>query len=784
MPIFRWKAVDRFLALAFAACCQGSVFAAAGGDWFGPACQYSQEFPPLVPVGQQVLLLQAYTSPDESDTVSVLRTNDGALWVSAETLHEWRLTPPVAFMMANGSRWYALARIASLRYRYDDCTQSLWLDTSGLAKTLSVFSVPAPDQGDIKPLSLQSGGYLNLDAQYVSAGGQHLFSTLPAVVVFSQLGYGTANAVVDKRGVHRLDTNWNIDDADHLLRLTAGDSITRSSTFGQSLRFGGIQWGRAFGLRPDLITFPQPALRGNAALPSTVDVYVNQALRGQQSVPSGPFELTQVPVTVGQGQVQLVTRDALGRESISSYPIYASQALLRQGLDDFTFEAGWERLDYGATSADYGRFLTAATWRRGLADDLTMELRAEEGGAAPGLSTAATMLWPDLGVFNVGLAASRGGDGFGGSYVFGFQRIASVWSLSLEARRADHQYRRLGGEDGDIRARDLASIGVNLGAPGSLSFTGLRQRRDGDGETDIYSLGWSFNPLQNLYANLNLIHSSNVAGSDRQALLVFSYNFGGNLFAGGQFLRDQSSGSQAQFTLQKAADDVLGTSYQATTGLGPSARHGLQAQWSQEKGTLSGEFDQVAGQRGYRAGYSTGLAWQGTSAFWTRPITGNFTVVDTQGVPDVPVFADEHFMGRTDTRGILLVPNMRPYEINRLRIDDSDLSMRYQVDSPEQTVRLPLRGSSRVVFPVKQNLDLILRLHLPTGDVVPAGASIVFGGGVEGLPVGFNGKVYIEDAQLHRRLTARWSGHSCEARWTRPASAGRTINAVCKEVGQ
>jgi hypothetical protein len=220
VPIFRWKAADRFLALAFAACCHGSALAAAGGNWFGPACQYSQEFPPLVPVGQQVLLLQVYTSPDESDTMSALRTADGALWMTADSLQKLQLTTPAAFTTANGLRWYALAGIAQLRYRYDDCTQSLWLDTSALSKTLSVFAVPAPGQGDIKPLSLQSGGYLNLDTQYVSTGGQHLLSALPALVVFGSQGYGSSNAVVDRRGVHRLDSNWNVDDADRLLRLS------------------------------------------------------------------------------------------------------------------------------------------------------------------------------------------------------------------------------------------------------------------------------------------------------------------------------------------------------------------------------------------------------------------------------------------------------------------------------------------------------------------------------------------------------------------------------------
>ena len=77
---------------------------------------------------------------------------------------------------------------------------------------------------------------------------------------------------------------------------------------------------------------------------------------------------------------------------------------------------------YGASSSDYGRFLTAAT-RRGLADDLTRNYAPS--GAAPGVSTAATMLWPELGV-QCGLGRSGGGEGVGGSYVFGFSALPCV----------------------------------------------------------------------------------------------------------------------------------------------------------------------------------------------------------------------------------------------------------------------------------------------------------------------------------------------------------------------
>lgn len=777
MPRSRWKAAERAIALTLAICCWRHAEAA---DWFGPPCTVSATQPDLVPVGETLLLLQAMTRPDDAGTsIPVLRGADGALWIGADALQTLQLPTPAGGRLDQGRRWYPLSAIRGLHYRYDACTQLLWLDTLGLPKQRRIFAVEGVSP--LPSLDVTPGGYLNLDTQYQSIAGQGSLAMLPELALFNQYGYGGTTVLINKQGSHRLDTNWNVDDSDRLLRLTLGDSISRASEFGQSVRFGGIQWGRAFSLRPDIITFPQPSVRSSAALPSTVDIYVNQSLRGRQDVPAGPFELTQLPVQVGQGQVQLVARDVLGRQTIVNYPIYASQSLLRRGLDDFTLEAGWQRQDYTVRSAVYGPFLAAGTWRRGITDALTMELRAEQSAAHPGLSATAIQLLPQVGVLSAGVGASYGGDGFGGGYLLGLQRIADLWSFSLETRRSQAHYQRIGDDGNSLLARDLASVGVNLGDAGSLSFTGLRQRRQRDGASDILGLTYSLRVLNDLFASANATRSHSAGSVDHQALLLLSYNFGNNLFGNAQLLRDQNAGYQEQFTVQKAINDLLGVGYQATAGFGQNAHQGAQAQWSHELGTITAGIDQTAGVRGYRADYSTGIAWQGQTAFWTRPLAGNFLVVDTQGVPDVAVLADEHVVGRTDSHGILMVPNLRPYEVNRLRIDDADVSLAYQLDTVAQTVRLGQRGGSRVTFPVKRDRSLTLTLRLAGGGVVPVGASVVLPDGSQGLPVGYGGKAYIEDAGTLRTLTVRWPQHQCRVTLPPPADAAAVLDTICKE---
>ena len=92
-------------------------------------------------------------------------------------------------------------------------------------------------------------------------------------------------------------------------------------------------------------------------MPSVVDVYVNNTLQGSSQVAPGPFELSNIPVPSGNGTVQLVVRDLLGREVVSEQNYYASSLLLRRGLHDFSYEAGFLRRDFGRRATNMARSL-------------------------------------------------------------------------------------------------------------------------------------------------------------------------------------------------------------------------------------------------------------------------------------------------------------------------------------------------------------------------------------------------------------------------------------------
>ncbi len=107
-----------------------------------------------------------------------------------------------------------------------------------------------------------------------------------------------------------------------------------------------MRFARNFGIRPDLVTTPLLTASGSAVVPSAVDVFVNNQRVYSQQVQPGPFTIDQLPAVTGAGDVNIVVRDALGREQVLTQSFYSSPVLLAAGLNQYSFAAGKIRENY------------------------------------------------------------------------------------------------------------------------------------------------------------------------------------------------------------------------------------------------------------------------------------------------------------------------------------------------------------------------------------------------------------------------------------------------------
>jgi outer membrane usher protein len=193
-------------------------------------------------------------------------------------------------------------------------------------------------------------------------------------------------------GWRRLETTFTRDFPERNASLRLGDSTTRTGAWGRSVYFGGIQWGTNFSLSPGYITQPIPTIGGQSRAPSTVELYINDALRQTSQVPTGPFTIDNFPQITGSGQARIVVRDLLGARPSWCRISSAAPRCLRKGLSDYSFEAGAVRRNLGIDSANYGEGFASGLFRHGLSDAFTLETRAEVSdrlsAAAPGVAVA------------------------------------------------------------------------------------------------------------------------------------------------------------------------------------------------------------------------------------------------------------------------------------------------------------------------------------------------------------------------------------------------------------
>ena len=198
-----------------------------------------------------------------------------------------------------------------------------------------------------------TGAFVGYDLFVEHASGRTSVNGAFEAVIFTPHGVGATNFIVQagsgRERVTRLETSWTIDRPASMTTIRIGDAISSAGPGAVPFRFGGIQFARSFDVQPGFLTMPLLSTQGSAAVASVVDIYVNNALQGSRQVAPGPFEIGDIPVQTGGGDVRIVVRDLLGRETVTEQSYYSSAQLLRRGLHDFSFEAGFIRRDVRPT---------------------------------------------------------------------------------------------------------------------------------------------------------------------------------------------------------------------------------------------------------------------------------------------------------------------------------------------------------------------------------------------------------------------------------------------------
>lgn len=748
----------------------------------------SETTSPLTVAADELVLLDIAINGQEQHNPRIFLRHGGVLHLRPRDLENLRIrSPDVPPIMYAGQGYVPLSAWPQIAVELDQNRQLVRLSVPAELFKPSTVSAGSVAEIAASPFRAPLAAFVNYDAT------AQLTSTNNAVTIFLESGVSSRWGLLVNGGVvgdaagpsrtARLDSYYIYDDPRRVTRLVVGDAITRGAEWSQPIRFGGVRYGTEFSLLPGMITFPTPVFTGQTALPSNIQLYVNEALRFNGAVDQGVFTLNQLPVITGAGQVSLVVRDALGveRQVTSSY--YVSPSLLRRGLSEFSFEAGAERLGYGLENFDYRYPFAAGSYRYGLSDWLTVEagVQGSELIRNGGISLAWAK-WP-LGEFGLAVAASEGELGAGGLMRIHYSRLSPRWNISLSYLVATRAFAQLGVHSPLEQTRDQVQAigGLAMGGFGNLSASYTDLRLGGGTRSRVGSLNYSVPLLGQTYLNVFALASGQSPGG--RAITVgagFSIPIGPRSSA---YVQADSHNVTASYQVSPPTD--IGLGYRLMASSGDLDQHQAEITWRGRAGEVTAQAAQLNGDSGARMLLSGGAIFAAGEAYLTRRVNGSFALVDVPEQEGVRIYLDNRAVTRTGPSGRAVVPELRPYEQNRISLSSDDLPLEASIETDTLRVIPRFRGGVQARFNVRQDRPGTLVLRLPNGQLLEAGAMVSVDRGAERLYTGYDGELFV--TALHAGMTLKVFGAEGECRAvldTVPAgNVLPRIELVCSTVG-
>ncbi|MEN8405397.1 fimbria/pilus outer membrane usher protein [Acinetobacter seifertii] len=744
----------------------------------------------------QLFLNISINSNTSEDLFSVKQSKDEKLYIRSSDLKALRLKMDEHIP---DSQWVCINELKGIQFKYLENEQSLNLQVP--ASMLSDYSVDLTGQPTtntnllkMKPLN---AAILNYSMYHTITNDESIFSGSAEGIFNSALGNFSSGVLYNGSNENsyshekwvRLESKWQYVDPEKVRIYTLGDFISNSSDWGSSVRLAGLQWSSAYTQRGDIVTSALPQFSGSAALPSTLDLYVNQQKIYSGLVPSGPFDVKQLPFISGN-EVTLVTTDATGQQTITKKPYYFSSKILAKGINEFSVDVGVPRYNYGLYSNDYddATFASGAI-RYGYSNSLTLSGGVE--ASTDGLSNLGTGFAKNLfgvGVINADIAASQYKDENGYSALVGLEgRISKNISFNTSYRKVFDNYFDLARvsqirylKDNQITsepqnylnysalADEIIRAGINYNFyTGYGVYVGYNQIKYSDNSYKLLSanLSGSLNKNWGFYSSaykdyenhkdygiyfalrytpstrVNTISSvSSDSGrlSYRQEVFVLSEPQVGSFGWGGYVERDQDA---------HANNASVYGSYRARAAY------------------LTGRYNRIGDNDQVALSATGSLVAAAGRIFAANEIGDGYAVVTNAG-PQSQILNGGINLGTTDKSGRFLIPSLMPYRENHIYLDPSYLPLNWNVKSTDQKTVVGYRQGTLVDFGAHQAISGLVRVVDKNNSPLLPGYSVRINGQQDAV-VGYDGEVFVPNLLQQNKLEVDLLDHgSCQVEFT------------------
>ncbi len=744
----------------------------------------------------QLFLNISVNSNISKDLISVRQDQDRKLYIRSRDLKTLRLKMDEHIP---DNQWVCINDLNGIQFKYLENEQSLNLKVppsmlTGYSVDLNGQQVTSPQLLKMKPLN---AAILNYSLYNTITNDENVFSGTAEGIFNSAIGNFSSGVLYNGSNETsyshekwvRLETKWQYVDPEKIRIYTLGDFISNSPDWGSSVRLAGFQWSSAYSQRGDIVTSALPQFSGSAALPSTLDLYVNQQKIYSGLVPSGPFDIKQLPFISGN-EVTLVTTDATGQQSITKKPYYFSSKILAKGINEFSVDVGVPRYNYGLYSNDYddATFASGAI-RYGYSNSLTLSGGAE--ASTDGLSNLGTGFAKNvlgIGVINADIAASQYKDEKGYSTLLGLEgRISKNISFNTSYRKVFDNYFDLARVS---QVRYLKDNQINAESQNYLNYSALAD--------EIFRAGINYN----FYAGYGVYLGYNQIKYSDNSYKLLSTNLSGSLdknwgfYAsaykdyenhkdyGVYFALRYTPSSKVNAITSVSSDsgnlryrqEIFGLSEPQIGSFGwggyverdqdaKENNASIYASYRARAAYLTGRYNRFGDNDQVALSATGSLVAAAGRIFAANEIGDGYAVVTNAG-PQSQILNGGVNLGGTDKSGRFLIANLRPYMSHHIYLDPSYLPLEWEVSSTNQTAFVGYRQGTLVDFGAHQVIPGLVKLVDQNNSPLMPGYTVRINDQQNGM-VGYDGEVFIPNLLKQNKLEVDLLDHgSCQVDFT------------------
>ncbi len=459
----------------------------------------AQDRPELVPVR---LVLNHVDKGD----CEVLMSKDNDFLLSAQDMKRFGINAsPSRSVVLNGRVFVSLRSITDVICRFDEKTVTLDVTVPPSFLPNQVIDFVSRPMTDVLVPRNSRSAFLNYGITYDTED----FQRNAALNLSSQFGINIKDYTFLTESSYsqnghsdrfvRLLSSLSRDSRSNMTRTTFGDFFASSGSLGGFMNMGGISYSRVFRINPYFVRDPAFNFSGLAPFATQADLYIDGMLVRSQKLQPGRFELRNLSYYGGYRNVEIVLKDAFGREDRILVPFYFSNIMLRKGLHEFSYNLGFIRNDYGLESNHYTIPGFSAYHRYGMNDRWTVGFRGEGTGDLFNTGPETSIALGSAGTITLGGSyslARNAVDGIAGLLTYGYQR--GWFSARFLLQSFSHDYRTASNNGNTLSPVSMphfqtsGGIGISMGRIGSLSFDYTRTERwdtlaDSTAETVTYS---------------------------------------------------------------------------------------------------------------------------------------------------------------------------------------------------------------------------------------------------------------------------------------------------------